>query len=59
MRVRRVKALCDFERVTAGIQAGASVTKTATVLSGSMGTMTKLTSAFRSIGNTSVNTLSD
>lgn len=35
--------------------AGASVTKTAQLASASTGTLTKVTSAFRSMGSTSIN----
>ena len=53
----RGKDLSDFERgfIIGARMAGASVTKTAQLASVSIGTVTKVTSAFRSMGKTSVN----
>ena len=47
----------DFQRgfIVGARMAGASVTKTAQLASVSIGTVTKVTSAFRSMGKTSVN----
>uniref|UniRef100_A0A3B4XRT0 Transposase Tc1-like domain-containing protein n=1 Tax=Seriola lalandi dorsalis TaxID=1841481 RepID=A0A3B4XRT0_SERLL len=52
----RGKDLSDFERgfIVGARMAGASVTKTAQLASVSIGTVTKVTSAFSSLGKTSV-----
>ena len=51
------KDLSDFERglIVGAQMAGASVAKTAQLASVSTGTVTKVTSAFRSMGKTPVN----
>ncbi len=53
------KDLSDFERefIVAAQMAGASVTKTVQLACVSVETVTKVTSAFRSVGKTSVNTV--
>jgi len=54
----RHEDLSDFESgfTVVAQMAGASVTKTAQLASVSIGTVTKVTSAFRSMGKTSLNT---